>query len=231
RRHPRLLIDSCASGGRRNDLETMRRAVPLWRSDHAYEPTGQQGMTYGLSMWLPYYGTGTVAMANPPMFGAGWTPVEKYAFWSDAAPSLVSSIDVRVADLDYAALRSLFGEWRRMSRFYSGDYYPLTPYSQSETDWIAWQVDRPRKRDGVVQAFRRATCPDATMRLRLRGLNPNARYTLREIGGRRLGSMSGRRLMAKGMPVTIQEQPGATVILYRATGPGARPTVGGAAHA
>jgi len=29
RRHPGLLIDSCASGGRRNDLETMRRSVPL----------------------------------------------------------------------------------------------------------------------------------------------------------------------------------------------------------
>ena len=25
-----MLIDSCASGGRRNDLETMRRSIPLW---------------------------------------------------------------------------------------------------------------------------------------------------------------------------------------------------------
>jgi alpha-galactosidase len=33
--NPQLRIDSCASGGRRNDLETMRRAVPLWRSDYA----------------------------------------------------------------------------------------------------------------------------------------------------------------------------------------------------
>ena len=31
RRHPKMLIDSCASGGKRNDLETLRRAVPLWR--------------------------------------------------------------------------------------------------------------------------------------------------------------------------------------------------------
>ena len=28
RRHPDLLIDECASGGRRNDIEMMRRAVP-----------------------------------------------------------------------------------------------------------------------------------------------------------------------------------------------------------
>jgi alpha-galactosidase len=55
RRHPDLLIDSCASGGRRNDLETLRRAVPLLRSDYqafdgnpAFAP-GNQGHTYGLS--------------------------------------------------------------------------------------------------------------------------------------------------------------------------------------
>ncbi len=41
RRHPNMLIDRCASGGRRNDLETLRRAVPLWRSDYL-QPIGQQ---------------------------------------------------------------------------------------------------------------------------------------------------------------------------------------------
>ena len=48
RRHPALRIDSCASGGRRNDLETMRRAVPLLRNDfqHSSMPgviEGNQG--------------------------------------------------------------------------------------------------------------------------------------------------------------------------------------------
>jgi alpha-galactosidase len=228
RRHPRLLIDSCASGGRRNDLETMRRAVPLWRSDFAYDPIGQQGMTYGLSSWLPYHGTGTVAMANAPAFGAGWTPVEPYAFWSDAAPSLVSSIDVRVEDLDYATLRTLFRQWRSMNRFYSGDYYPLTPYSQSEDDWIAWQFDHPRKRGGVVQAFRRARSPRETMHFRLRGLDPGSRYSVRVLGGPMRRRMSGRRLMEIGMPVTVREQPGATVILYRALRSAGKHAPGGA---
>ena len=31
---PAMLIDTCATGGRRDDLETLRRAVPLWRSDY-----------------------------------------------------------------------------------------------------------------------------------------------------------------------------------------------------
>ena len=66
-----MLIDSCASGGRRNDLETMRRAVPLWRSDYAFEPIGQQCMTYGIRLWLPYHGTGTVASSGRRITAAG----------------------------------------------------------------------------------------------------------------------------------------------------------------
>ena len=215
RRHPQLLIDSCASGGRRNDLETMRRALPLWRSDWAYDPTGSQGMTYGLSSWLPYYGTGTVAMANAPFFGGGWTPVEPYAFWSDAAPSLVLSVDVREA-LDYAALRTLVRQWRQVSRFYSGDYYPLTRYSLEDDDWIAWQFHRPEGDAGLIQAFRRAASPGDTLHLRLRGLDPRRRYRVRALDGSWRRRMTGRVLMERGVPVTIGERPGTTALLYRA---------------
>ena len=33
-KYPNLLIDNCASGGRRIDIETLRRSIPLWRSDY-----------------------------------------------------------------------------------------------------------------------------------------------------------------------------------------------------
>jgi alpha-galactosidase len=173
-------------------------------------------MTYGLAAWLPYYGTGTVAKANAPNFGGGWTPVEPYAFWSDTAPSLVSDFDVRVGDLDYAALRKLFGQWRRIGRFYSGDYYTLTPYSLREEDWMAWQFHRTSRGDGMVQAFRRTRCSEATTHLRLRDLDPDRRYRVRELDGASAGRLWGRDLMERGLTVTVPEQPGATVVLYRA---------------
>ena len=71
RRNPNLRIDSCASGGRRNDLETMRRAVPLTRSDFQFPDMigvveGQQGHTYGLSFWLPFYGNGCYLYESTP---------------------------------------------------------------------------------------------------------------------------------------------------------------------
>jgi alpha-galactosidase len=54
RRNPGLIVDNCASGGRRIDLETISRSVMLWRTDYQYyEPNGQQCHTYGISFYLP----------------------------------------------------------------------------------------------------------------------------------------------------------------------------------
>jgi alpha-galactosidase len=215
RRHPNMLIDSCASGGRRNDLETMRRAVPLWRSDYAFEPIGHQGMTYGLSFWLPFHGTGTVATVNAPYYGGGYTPVEPYAFWSNAAPSLGCGVDMRVKEIDYAALRRLFAQRQQMSDCYYGDFYPLTPYSRARDVWMAWQFDRPEDGHGVVQAFRRDQSPYESARFKLRGLDPRAKYAVGDIGSKARREITGRELMEKGLVVEIREQPAAAVIAYQ----------------
>ncbi len=58
-----LVMDNCASGGRRLDLEMTRRSVPMWRSDYNCDQTlpdlldATQAHTYGLSFWLPVSGT------------------------------------------------------------------------------------------------------------------------------------------------------------------------------
>lgn len=219
RRHPNMLIDSCASGGRRNDLETMRRSVPLWRSDYAFEPTGHQGMTYGISMWLPYHGTGTLATANAPYYGSGLTPVEPYAFWSNAAPSLVAAFDMREKGLDYATLRRLYAGWKDICHNYSGDYYPLTPYSLADSVWLAWQFNRPEVGEGMVQAFRRRTAADETVHLKVRGLDRGASYVIKVVDGPGCEGLDGKRLtgaelMRAGLAVRLKEAPSAAVITY-----------------
>ena len=55
-RHPDLLIDNCSSGGRRLDIETASRSVPLWRSDFQCYPDfdpSHQGQTHGLGCCCP----------------------------------------------------------------------------------------------------------------------------------------------------------------------------------
>ena len=68
--HSHLLIDSCASGGRRLDFEMQRRSLALWRSDLCWEPTAEQCMTYALSLWMPLHGVGSISL-QPYDFRSG----------------------------------------------------------------------------------------------------------------------------------------------------------------
>ena len=215
KRHPKMLIDSCASGGRRNDLETMRRAVPLWRSDYAFEPNGHQCMTYGISMWIPFQGTGTVASKNAPYYGGGYTDVEPYYFWSNAGPSLVSGIDMRVKEINYDLLRKLVEQWRQVGPNYYGDFYPLTPWTRDANVWMAWQFDRPAEGEGAIQAFRRADCSAAGTTLKLRGLDAGAQYKITDLGNGNTRVVTGAELMNTGLTVqTTEKPPVAVTVIY-----------------
>ncbi len=164
RRHPGLHIDSCASGGRCNDLETMRRAVPLLRSDFQFPDMpgvveGNQGHTYGLSCWLPYQGT--ACYINDP-----------YAFRSFYLPAFGM---VGLNPDNTALQRQAYAECRKIAPLMLADYYPLTPYSRELNRWIAWQFNRPEQGDGMLQAFRRPDCAEAAQTFRLRGPRPGGR--------------------------------------------------------
>lgn len=249
RRHPGMLIDTCASGGRRNDLETLRRAVPLLRSDYILEPVGNQNHTYGISMWIPFYGTGV-------------NQFEAYGFRSCMCPSLTACYDMRrpskadpeapardvAAGLragrtggmptavgehepaastspaasapafppaDYEVVRTLLAQWHRAAPNFSGDFYPLTPYSPADDVWMAWQFDRPEAGRGMIQAFRRPKSRDDSLRLKLRGLDPDARYRITDLDARTAPQdLTGRELMEGGLSVTLADAPSSLLLIY-----------------
>jgi alpha-galactosidase len=205
RRHPDMLIDSCASGGHRNDLETLRRSVPLLRSDYIFEPVGQQGHTYGMASWVPFFGTAV----SPP---AKYDP---YTYRSHMCPHNTACFDVRDRKLDYKLIRRLDAEWRRIAPFYFGDYYPLTPYSVGEDAWLAWQFHDSSKGEGVVQAFRRSGSIFFGARFPLRGLDPEARYEIQDLDAPGTTVKTGKELAEGGLRVEIPERPGAAVLLYK----------------
>jgi alpha-galactosidase len=205
RRHPGLLIDTCASGGRRNDLETLRRSVPLHKSDMEYgNLTSKQTQFYGLAFWEPFFGA--------PVYPAD--RVDVYGFRSGISMLTGLGYDSRRQDLDYALLRKLVAQREQVVPNYYGDYYPLTRWSAEPDAWIAWQFDRPEEGQGVVQAFRRPQSLYETARFKLRGLEPDAPYTLTNFDVPGTTKATGRELMDKGLPVTVPDQPGAVIITY-----------------
>jgi alpha-galactosidase len=212
RRHPGLLIDSCASGGRRNDLETLRRAVPLLRSDYqafngapAYAP-GNQGHTYGLSWWIPYYGQGAYYSDQQLVYCVR-------SYWS---PAFGFCVDVRKSGTDWALFRRLTEQWREVAGFYLGDFYPLTPYQLDGAGWMAWQFDQPETGQGMVQVFRRDRSDYESARFRLQALEPEARYVVKDLDQPEARQeRSGAELMRPGFLVVAPHRPQALVFVYR----------------
>jgi alpha-galactosidase len=202
RRHPGMLYDNCASGGRRNDLESMRRGVPYTKSDYALEPVGVQCETYGISLWLPY-------------FAATWMWKEDpYTCRSNMAPVIGALLNPGDKN-QRTQLHERLDEWQKTVPNYWGDFWPLTPYSLDNRVWIAWQFDRPEAGEGVVQVFRRAESGFETARFRLRGLEPGAIYTLSNLDAKGDTEMTGQELLTTGLPVAIKDRPGAIIITYR----------------
>jgi alpha-galactosidase len=221
RRHPDMLIDTCASGGRRNDIETLRRAVPLLRSDYILEPVGNQNHTYGMASWIPLYGTGV-------------NHFDAYGFRSCVCPDLNACYDLRKRDADWPFVRRMIAQWRQIAPDYYGDYYPLTSYSRGNDVWAAWQFDRPETGTGFIQVFRRGDSPYESIRLQLRGLDPAARYEVIDIdkaaaapkeanaSGTGVGgvdptgqALTGKELLETGLRVELAKRPASALITYK----------------
>jgi alpha-galactosidase len=202
RRHPDMLIDTCASGGRRLDLETLRRSVPLWRCDHNGDAESNQSQTFGLASWLPLYGSGTGCDT------AYTIRSEMLPFFAFGGPS-----DDRPMDWDLYHREA--DHWHAIREDLAGDFYPLLPYSLSHQTWMAWQFDRPDLGKGVVQVFRRAESPFTTARFTLSGLDPNAMYEVTDVDSTGpVKLMSGKTLGSDGLEVRLDQKPAAGIFEY-----------------
>jgi alpha-galactosidase len=209
RRHPGLLIDTCASGGRRNDLETLRRGVPLLRSDYpltsfnAACSEGQQCQTLGISLWMPYHGTGM------PLS-------DTYSMRSAFVPAYRLGWDVRDRKVDLALLRRTVAEFRQSETYLLGDFYPLAPWSLAKDVWVARQYDQPEQGGGLVQAFRREDSPYELARFKLRGLEAAVRYVVTDLDKPETPQrFSGRELVERGLPITLPVPRSSCLLTYR----------------
>ncbi len=204
RRHPKLILDNCAAGGRRLDFEMMRRCIVLWRSDSTWGdksfPQNVQAMTHGLSHWLPLHGLGAAA-------------TDAISLRSGMGACGGFSINYRNPKA-VAALREHLDRYLKVRPIFTGDFYPLTPHSLDTTSWIAWQFYRADLGEGIVQAFRRPDAMSDRLTLKLHGLVPQQRYEIENLDdGKEI--RTGEELM-RGYDITLREKPAAAVLILKA---------------
>ena len=215
RRHPGLLIDNCASGGRRIDLETTARAFPLWRSDfsdvggpgHGFGlQIGDQLQTAGLSRWVPLHAAAVWS----------FTP---YTFWSAMSTGTCLYCDVRGEAFPSEAARAAIACLKRLRPFALGDFTPLVPLTTAAHDWCAYQYHRPDLDAGFALFLRRHESRFPRLQAALKGIDPEGEYA---VGTATDFAEPPRRLLRGAdlarLEVEVPEAPGALLVEYRRAG-------------
>ena len=184
-RFPHLIIENCASGGRRLDFEAVSRSHSYCRTDYAI------GHRNGPLQILDVQNVTLNTLAYQPFQGSETTPAlffDDYGFFSSVCAGSVftpSDWNAGIVKNDFtleqtAWFKKVFTAADRVRPFFEGDFYPLTDLraanSQGERAWCAYQMHRPDLDAGFVLCFRRLDAPSHLFSAPLGGIDPAARY-------------------------------------------------------
>jgi alpha-galactosidase len=204
--YPDLLIEGCASGGRRIDLETIRRSHTLWKSDETANLRVLRFHQTGGNIFLP----GVLLNVNllperlpydiASIFGG---PLGFRCNW------LNLSVEQRTQ------IRKQIAAWRLVRSLLNDEYYPLFPQRRDEFDWIGWQFYTPALGEGYFVVLRPEESHYLSASVSLRGLDAEATYTLTPMEGTpgQLCKLTGRQL-AQGWTIEMATVGAAQVWRY-----------------
>lgn len=201
-------IDNCASGGGRNDIESLRRSIPFLRSDADRTTISLRlSMSSTFNKWIPYCGASTkesdgqlddgqVGGSSTYVVRASWLPIYNY-----------SGRYTHDVYFDYDNMRKNIREWRKYNHLITKDFYVITPWTdQTKTNiWTVFVYRDPNTEEGVLQAFRQETCEEDNYIAKLPFVNPTSNYKLtNEDTGEEL-LFKGEELQKQGLTIQLDQ--------------------------
>ena len=198
---PGLIIDNCASGGKRLDLEMTYRSIPFWRSDYncAYHSDlfdATQSHTYGISFWLPISGA-NLYMQDEYAARSAIMPLMLMDFYSHQHPDFSF----------HSEQRALMGE----------RYYPLEFGSFDKNKIHAMQFSTEDAKEGTALIYKRENVKTDEYTVRLNGLIAGATYEIYDIDKPDEKTLlTGAQLMNDGFTVSFPEGPKAVILMFKA---------------
>ena len=226
-RHPDLWIDSCASGGRRNDMETMRRSVPLHPTDYGYGYHHvNQAFRHTLHAWIPYtrgwaqsWDKDNVYYDHSDYYMADEISFDNYKMINGfaAMTGFGGAFDMKAAADQMPYLRKLHAIWKKFSCMaLDGDFYALTENHRDFTKWTVFQFDMPETGGGAFQVLRNNQSPDDAQHVMPQGFEAGVTYALyNEETGQRM-EKTGEDIRQNGLTFTQPVRSGAIWFYQRA---------------
>lgn len=202
-------VDSCASGGGRNDIESMRRGIPFMRSDADRTTSGLRlSMTSTLPYWIPFHGSSNKETKGEldPAAGRGPDQYISRASYLPAAWHIGGQV-TQNPDLDLQLMRDVMKEWRSLSDLLLKDLYVLTPF-HAEDDlkgWTAFAYHDPETDEAAVLAFRQDECEEADYILKLPFADPDKTYAITDADTKKTVERKGAELI-EGLKATLPEK-------------------------
>ncbi len=194
-----LIIDNCASGGKRLDLEMTYRSIAFWRSDyncdyHVDLFDATQSHTYGISFWLPITGSAQY-MQN------------EYSARSDIMPLMLMDF--------YAHTNPDFGYYHEQRELMAGNYYPLDFGSFDKNKMHAMQYSSEDALSGTALVYKRANVNDTEYTVKLNGLVSSRTYNVYDIDyPETIYTLTGEELMNEGITLTLPDGEKAIILMY-----------------
>ena len=201
---PDSFREECASGGRRIDIETIKRMHIHQDSDYWFDNDVDQAQIWGLSQYLPNN-----------VFTTPINRLDDYSFHSTMATSLCLGWIADASDFDLARAKKLTDRYRSIRELLIGAWYPLLPYTRDPRQWMAMQWHRPDLDAGFLLVFRHRESPYRSIEVSLHGLKPDKDYELICDSTGEIISKSGAELM-KGFTITLSERGSSDLVEYRA---------------
>lgn len=217
---PSLMIDNCASGGSRLDIEMMRYSVPLWRSDCQCSAKADadacQAQMMGGAGWMPYTAAGVAGdPSDTYRIRSGYSNGMALSYDGDFHTSTWYPYSFEEYKDKVVQLKKLVHEFKSIRKYFDGDYYPLMPQSLDKTHFCAWQFDLPEEGGGIIQVFRREKSPYPEIVLALQAIQPGTRYAIKDLDSGLVTEISAQELLEKGFAVRIEKQRDSRVYEYK----------------
>ena len=203
KRHPEMLMEGCAGGGRRIDLETLSKFHWHQKSDRWFDSVSDQCGLYGASLFLPG------GVINVPV-----SATDDYGMWSSFAGQICLAWHPIDKAFPFDEAKKQIVLYKRIRHLLSGDFYPLTSCAL-DNKWLAYQFHRNDIDEGFAIVFKRKedSSEKNGLRMFLKGLNPEYDYRL-------YFQRSGKEMMIHGneiedgIDVSVPDTPGAEMIIY-----------------
>lgn len=202
---PHLLIDNCSSGGRRIDIETLKRSIPFFRSDYQcnFNENSEvlQAHNANISKYLPYNGCTSKTKRD--------TYAIRSSYSSSWGGAFYNAIFQTMTEEDFAWTKKITDEYVSIRRYLSRDFYNHASDSFDATSWSVFQYHDPDSDSGIVMAFHRSNSPFESLKIKLRGISENSTYTVKNL------DTAAELSITDTLEITLPEKRSSVILEYK----------------